>query len=181
MKTSENVNDIFLALIKAKETLTNAPKNATNPFFKSNYADLATVLDTINCPLKENGLMILQSPCSIEGNLGLTTRIIHVSGQWVEESFPIPLTKNDPQALGSAVTYSRRYSLAAMMGITQEDDDGHSAVETIDDIKKNIDKCKTQAECDSIGKAIKLKNLKPDDIRALVEYARKKYTSLQAV
>jgi hypothetical protein len=126
MITSELVDKIFPALVKAQSVIKNAPKNSENPFFKSRYADLATIIDVAKEPTANNGLAVLQSPSTEDGKVKITTRIIHESGQWVEDSISFTLQKTDPQSVGSAITYGRRYSLAAMLGIAQEDDDGNA-------------------------------------------------------
>lgn len=127
MKTSDTTREIFSALVKAQSQITHAPKNAENPFYKSRYADLATVIDTARAPLHENGLAIMQTPSVIDGELCLTTRVIHTSGEWAEDTVICAMVKKDPQSAGSAITYYRRYSLAAILGIAQEDDDANSA------------------------------------------------------
>jgi hypothetical protein len=139
MITSESVDKIFPALVKAQSMVKNAPKNADNPFFNSKYADLATIIDTAKEPTSHNGLAVLQSPSTEDGKVKITTRIIHDSGQWVEDSITFTLHKTDPQSVGSAITYGRRYALAAMLGIAQEDDDGNRSSDTTANTKKSTD------------------------------------------
>lgn len=127
MTTSEQVDKIFPALIKAQSEMGNAKKTSANPFFKSKYADLAEIIEVSKIVLTENGLGIIQSPIGNGNNIGVTARIIHESGQWIEDTITITPTKNDPQQAGSAITYARRYQLAALFNIAQEDDDGNSA------------------------------------------------------
>jgi hypothetical protein len=102
-------------------------KEANNPFFKSKYASLANILDTIQKPLSECGLAISQFP---DGN-ALTTIILHAdSGEWMESSYVMPVAKqNDPQAMGSAMTYARRYALGSILNLNiDDDDDGEKAM-----------------------------------------------------
>lgn len=131
MMTSEKIDLIAPALLAAQKEIGNATKNAKNPHFKNNYADLGAVIDAVKEPLNKNGIVILQSPSGgiAESNcLYLTTRLLHTSGQWIDDVAWSPLPKADPQGVGSATTYLRRYSLAAMLCITQEDDDGVAAM-----------------------------------------------------
>ena len=128
MKTSETISKIATALLTAQKAITFAAKDANNPFFKSKYADLPTVIDAIKPALNDAGIAFVQSASPSEaGTLALTTRLIHVSGEWIEDTAITPLVKQDPQSYGSAITYLRRYSLAAMTGLYQDDDDGHAA------------------------------------------------------
>lgn len=128
MKTSETLSKIAPALLKAQKAITFAAKDTDNSFFKSKYADLPAVIDAIKPALNDNGIMFIQtnSP-SDAGFLCLTTRLMHESGEWIEDTASIPLPKNDPQGYGSAATYGRRYALAAITGLYQDDDDGNAA------------------------------------------------------
>lgn len=128
MKTSENINELATALAKAQSKIEAAPKDSANPFFKSHYADLSSVWGACRGPLTENGLAIVQTADSAEGTVDITTRLLHSSGQWIEGTLRLAPTKNDPQGFGSAITYGRRYGLAAIVGIVaDEDDDGNAA------------------------------------------------------
>ena len=105
----------------------SAAMKSENPHFKSKYADLTSVLDTILPPLNANGLAMLQFPGKREGLTTLTTRIIHESGEWIESEAGMVPNKPGPHAEGSMLTYLRRYSASAIMGLTQSDDDGNAA------------------------------------------------------
>jgi len=131
MRTSETLTKIAPALLKAQKAITFAAKDTANPFFKSKYADLPAVIDAIKPALNDNGIVFVQtnSP-SDAGFLCLTTRLMHESGEWIEDTATIPLPKNDPQGYGSAATYGRRYALAAITGLYQDDDDGNAASQT---------------------------------------------------
>lgn len=128
MKTSESITKIAPALLQAQKSITFAAKDAANPFFKSKYADLPTVIDAVKPALNGVGIVFIQTATPSEhGTLSLTTRLLHESGEWIEDTATAPLQKNDPQGYGSAITYLRRYSLAAITGLYQDDDDGQAA------------------------------------------------------
>lgn len=125
---SENIGELAAALSKAQAAMPNASKDATNPHFKSRYADLASIWDACRKPLTDNGLAVIQAPVAAEpGYVGLTTTLLHASGQWIAETVSAPLTQNTAQSIGSALTYLRRYALAAMVGVAPDDDDGNTA------------------------------------------------------
>jgi hypothetical protein len=127
MQQSETVGALAAALAKAQGEMENATKNAKNPHFKSNYADLAEILNTARPVLARHGIAVVQSPSYEGGEVQLATTLMHTSGEWVRGFASAPATKQDPQGIGSAVTYLRRYALAAFVGIAQEDDDGQAA------------------------------------------------------
>jgi len=129
MKHSESIALLAGALAKAQLQIEPASKNATNPHFRSHYADLASIWDACRGPLGANGLSIVQFPCDGEvGRIGLCTMIVHSSGEWMSETITVKALKEDPQFLGGVLTYLRRYSLAAVVGVTAtEDDDGNAA------------------------------------------------------
>lgn len=127
---SENITELSKALLGVQKNLQPAIKDATNPFCKNRYATLNSVMDSCRSALLENGILLTQYPVPVEGeNLGLVTKLIHAeSGQYQASLAIIPLAKPDPQAMGSAFTYGRRYAISAMLGITaEEDDDGNAA------------------------------------------------------
>lgn len=128
MRSSELINELATALCAAQSVMGGAVKGAANPFFKSKYANLSDVMQVVKQPFFENGLSYVQFPVSGEGSAGVATRLMHTSGQWLEQEFLLPLVKKDPQAGGSCITYARRYGLAAMAGIPQVDDDAESAM-----------------------------------------------------
>ncbi len=131
MEMSENISALAEALAKAQGEMKNAAKSSDNPFFKSKYADLAECLSVVREPLAKNGLSVFQANEGIvEGNkLAVTTLLMHSSGQYLKTTSSYPIQKNDAQGFGSTLTYARRYSLAAALGIAQEDDDGNAACE----------------------------------------------------
>lgn len=128
MKTSDSIVNIAQALLKAQRAITFAVKDSKNPHFKSTYADLGSVIGACKAALNESGIVFMQMPSPSEsGTIALTTRLLHSSGEWIEDTATCPLQKSDPQGYGSANTYLRRYALAAAVGLYQDDDDGHAA------------------------------------------------------
>ena len=128
MNHSETIGELTEALAKAQGKLTYAVKDSANPFFKSKYADLESVWDACRSPLSENGLSVMQFPGEfIDGCMSLTTILAHSSGEWISQEMSVPVTKPDAQGAGSALTYMRRYALAAVVGVVQADDDGNAA------------------------------------------------------
>lgn len=125
---SENINELMSALAKAQGKIQPAFKDKANPFFKSSYADLASVWSACREALSENGLAIVQTVVTnADKAMNLVTTLGHSSGQWMKSEMPIISQKLDPQSLGSAITYYRRYTLAAMVGVAPEEDDGEAA------------------------------------------------------
>jgi hypothetical protein len=127
MLMSENVADLAASLALAQGEVENASKNSSNPHFRSKYADLAEIINTVRPVFAKHGLAVLQSPSYADGLVSVTTLLTHKSGQWIKDTASAPASKLDAQGVGSAVTYLRRYSLAAFAGIAQEDDDGNAA------------------------------------------------------
>lgn len=128
MNKSEQINELATALSKAQGELENASKSSNNPHFKSRYADLAEILNTIRPVFSQHGLAVTQCPSFEGGIASVETVLMHSSGQWISSVISAPCSKQDAQGVGSAITYCRRYALAAVAGIAQEDDDANSAV-----------------------------------------------------
>jgi hypothetical protein len=126
MSTSENINELVGALAKAQSEMENAPLDAQNPHFRSKYATLAAIRNATMPTLTKNGLVVFQTIDTADGGLCLVTRLAHTSGQWARSVYPLPTTSK-PHEMGSALTYARRYSWAAITGIAaEEDDDGNA-------------------------------------------------------
>ena len=128
--TSQEVGELAKALINVQRQLQPATKDANNPFTKSRYATLNSVMDSCREALLSNGIWLCQYPVPAEsGCLGLVTKLTHAeSGQWQSSLAVVPLPKADPQGVGISMTYTRRYALSAMLGIvTEEDTDGEFA------------------------------------------------------
>ena len=127
---SDQIRELAQALIKVQEQLQPATTDANNPFTKSKYATLNSVMDSCRDALLSNGIWLCQYPVPAEpGYLGLVTKLTHAeSGQWQSSLAVVPLPKADPQGVGISMTYMRRYALSAMLGIVTEDDtDGEFA------------------------------------------------------
>ena len=130
MIQSESIANLTLALSIVQGKMTHAIKDSANPFFKSKYADLESVWDSCRSLLADNGLAILQFPglySELDKSMSLTTIISHKSGEYISQEMSVPVTKADAQGAGSAITYMRRYALAAVVGVVQADDDGNAA------------------------------------------------------
>lgn len=153
MNTSEQIHELATALSKAQGEMGGAVKDSANPFFKSKYADLASVREAIRAPFLKHGLAVVQFPAteytsapepyewtSKQGEkrygvrvvcvVSILTRLMHASGQWLEDRVSTMLPTGDPQAVGSAITYLRRYALQSVAGVAPEDDDGEAAHRT---------------------------------------------------
>ena len=178
MKSSESINELASALCAAQSQMGGAVKDSANPFFKSSYADLTSVIKAIKQPFSDNGLSYTQFPVTDENGMGVCTRLMHVSGQWLEDQFILPMVKRDPQAASSSLTYARRVSLSSIAGIPTADDDAESAMLRGDDkkvvsddqiiaIKKLLDE--TGADSEKFCKWLKVRSV--DQILA-VHYDR---------
>ena len=131
MNQSESIVELAKALAKAQGEMGGAVKGKSNPFFKSKYADLPAVIEAIKPAFTKNNLCYVQFPISNQVGAGVTTRIMHNSGEWLEGDFIIPC-KQDAQGIGSAITYARRYGLQSAAGVPAEDDDGNHAARESD-------------------------------------------------
>jgi hypothetical protein len=128
MNTSESIKNLAASLCKAQAEMGGAVKDSKNPFFKSDYADLTSVIKAIKEPFANHGLSYTQFPTNDDGRIGVSTLLMHESGEYLEHSYTLPTTKADPQAAGSAITYARRYALQSIAGIPTADDDAESAM-----------------------------------------------------
>jgi len=126
---SEAINELSGAMLKVQAEISPAVKDRENPFAKARYATLNSVVEASRESLLRHGIWLVQySVPADHGHLGLVTKLIHgASGQWQASLMVMPLAKTDPQGYGSALTYARRYSLAALVGLVVEDDDGEAA------------------------------------------------------
>ncbi len=115
-----------MALVSAIGELQNVAKTASNPYFKSKYAPLDAIVDATRPVLLKHGLAISQTPLYMEGSAGVETTILHTAGHSTTTTLLLPLKDQSPQGVGGAITYARRYALAAVLGLaTEEDDDGN--------------------------------------------------------
>ena len=127
---SESIANLAKALSIVQGKLTHAKKDSANPFFKSKYADLESVWDACRDLLANNGLAVAQFPgtySDLDKTMSLTTVLTHESGEWISQEMSVPMSKVDAQGAGSCISYMRRYSLAAVVGVVQADDDGNAA------------------------------------------------------
>jgi hypothetical protein len=159
MTTSNEIKNISAALVAFHKEVGKIAKDAKNPFFKSKYASLSGILDAVDEPLVNNGLAIVQFP---DGDNGLTTRLVHISGEWMESTYTMKPVKDTPQDRGSMLTYQRRYAIGAILSLNiDEDDDGNQSsgkgqqqpvkqVNVTETIKADIDNCQTEEQLKAI-------------------------------
>lgn len=139
-RRSESIAQLAAALAAAQGEMTGARKDSANPYYKSKYADLASVIEAIRGPLAKNGLAYMQFPRAVPDGIEVETVLCHSSGEWVSETLRLPAVSTyerkdgsiaerfDSQTCGSAITYARRYGLQSITGVAAEDDDGHAAM-----------------------------------------------------
>lgn len=134
---SESIKNIAKALVEFHKNVGKIKKGETNPFFKSKYANLSAILDVIDAPLQETGLSYVQFPV---GKNQLTTLLMHSeSGEWIQGTYEMTPTKNDPQGQGSVITYQRRYALGGVLGLNiDEDDDGAKGSKPVPGVKLGV-------------------------------------------
>ncbi len=137
MEKSSSIKHIAGALLLFQTKMDKIGKDSNNPFFKSKYASLSTILEHIQIPLAESGLSFAQFPTNGEG---LTTILMHAeSGEYLQAEYQMTAQKNDPQGRGSAITYQRRYALGAILGLNiDEDDDGNEASKPVSKSKADL-------------------------------------------
>ena len=122
------MKELAKALVTAQAAMSHAAKDSKNPHFKSAYSSLASVIDAVRPHLAANGLAFVQKLHNSDNSVGVETVLIHESGEEMSCGILyIPVTKNDAQGLGSCVSYGKRYSLQAALGVASEDDDGNAA------------------------------------------------------
>ena len=166
MNKSESITNLAKALAIFHTHVGKVSKDAKNPFFKSKYASLPNILEAIREPLEKSGVVVSQFPSGVNG---LSTILIHSeSGEWMEDTYTMPVAKqNDPQAVGSAITYARRYALASSLGLNvDEDDDANAAsqqpkpkaepanpvTEYTKPIMEEVDRCKSKEDLAAVWK-----------------------------
>jgi hypothetical protein len=142
MNKSDSIAALAASLAKAQGAMKGAVKDSANPFFKSKYADLASVVEAIRAAFSANGLSYIQTvEPSDKDEVRVETTLLHASGEWISCGvLSLPVSKADAQGYGSALTYARRYSLSAAVGVAPEDDDGNAAVaaKPKDDYSKHL-------------------------------------------
>lgn len=164
-KQKNSKSNIYTALAKAQGQFQAVAKNQDNPFFKSKYLTLAGIIDVIRKPFSENGLCLIQSPSVIKQDnsifVTVKTTIAHASGDTLENELTLPIVTgqriSDAQAIGSAITYARRYALQSLVGVSadEEDDDGNSACNRVEQKPKPKEEKKQETQkCCKCGKDI---------------------------
>lgn len=128
MNQSESLAKLAPALVKAQAEMGVALKDSTNPHFRSRYADLTSIITASRDALTKNGIAVVQRSHPNDRGVQIETTLVHSSGEWIGDGgLFLPASKVDPQGFGSAMTYARRYGLAAMLQVVQDDDDGNAA------------------------------------------------------
>jgi hypothetical protein len=127
MQRSDSIGAIGAALAKAQADIKPAIKDAKNPHFQQNYADLSSVWEACRAKLAANGIAVVQSPEANDAQVSITTLLVHASGEWISGTLTLKARDASPQSVGSAITYGRRYGLASMVGVAPDDDDGEGA------------------------------------------------------
>ncbi len=127
MNKSESITNLVKSLTAFQGKMIAVKKDANNPFYHSKYATLDIIWDAIRKPLSENGLSITQTMNLINDKSALETTLYHISGEWISGTQLVNPIKDDPQSLGSAISYARRYSLSAILGIVADEDDDANA------------------------------------------------------
>jgi hypothetical protein len=180
MNKSDTLTKLAPALVKAQASMAGATKSAANPFFKSKYANLEEVIKVVKAAFAENGLSFVQFPVSGDGAAGVETIILHESGEFIGNEFLLKCAKADPQGMGSAITYARRYGLQSACGIPSEDDDGNAASEpmskarAIELLSQAIDIKALQSAWKSISSEDVAKN---PDVLGLKEARKSEFTT----
>jgi hypothetical protein len=164
MKTSTEVGKIAAAFLKAQKNIGAASKGSANPFFKSKYADLGSVMEACKEALNNEGISVLQPVTNIaDGKHAVTTRLQHESGEFFEDTMILEVPKLTMQDLGSAISYARRYGLQAIGFIPAEDDDGEKSMKRGPDLSKVPIKSATKELVKAVEQSLKGKTL-PDTL-----------------
>jgi hypothetical protein len=153
MKHSDELKNLAKALAKFQADIKDPARDKDNPYFKSKYVALDGLLDAIRPVLAANGLSFIQSPVSNGQDMGVATLLMHDSGEWIEsDPFMLHAVKNDPQAGGSAITYARRYSLSAVLGVAWDDDDDANMATKGHQSRSNAQNAPAKGDCTKAGR-----------------------------
>jgi hypothetical protein len=144
MQNEPGMSKLAEAMSKAWPELKNATLNKVNPHFKSRYADLPAIIDAVREPLAKHGMSFAQTTHMTGDGLVLRTTLLHSSGQSISSEYPLPMMLDKPQQMGSALTYARRYSLAAICGIAADEDDDANAAQSVKNGKPITDEQKDE-------------------------------------
>jgi hypothetical protein len=126
MKMSDTIAELATALSIAQGQIEDATKSSKNDYYKSKYADLASVRAAIRQPFADNGLSVAQFPRTVPGGVEVETMLIHTSGEFMAETLFMPV-KHEPHPIGSGISYARRYALMSIANLAADDDDGNAA------------------------------------------------------
>lgn len=163
MERSTSIVSLAKSIMRLQEMVGKIIKDAKNPFHNSKYATLSHILDSLEVPSRECGISYIQIP---DGQNGLTTIITHLeSGEYIQATYNMNPSKSDPQALGSAITYARRYALSSMLGLNIDDDDDGNAASG-----KNTDNGKQKGNHNNNAPAKPWLNPNTDQWRSAVKY-----------
>jgi len=187
LNKSESIANLVKALSTLQGELKDADKNALNPHFKSKYADLSEVLGNLRPLLAKNQLALSQFPSFENGIVSVTSLLAHASGEWIESTASAPATKQDVQGVGSAITYLKRYSAAAIVGMASadQDDDGNS-VSTIQKVEnkpivkqevkdfrpQTVDAAKIETIIQGYAKALVIAGISEAQVNEKIDIAR---------
>lgn len=170
MNKSENIQDLAKALCAVQKELQPAKKEGYNPHFKSHFADLNSVWNSCRELLTKNGLSVAQvNGLGLENTVIIETVLLHESGQWISGELALPLAKHDPQGVGSAITYGRRYALASMLGIVSDDDDDGNAASRNGQVKAEKPSAGSNTSIGDIATAAQIGLLKNRAMKAKVD------------
>lgn len=162
---SESLDKLLPALIAARAEFPAVKKDGFNPHFKSKFSTLKAVQAATGSVLDRHGLVVTQFPSEVEGKPALTTWLAHASGQYIVDTTTLSMTKQDPQAQGSAITYLRRYGWSAVLGlVTDEDDDDGNAATIVAKVDPNA--AKGRAEFQRVVDAAKRAGISKDDAQS---------------
>lgn len=151
MKHSDELKNLAKALAKFQADIKDPARDKDNPYFKSKYVALDGLLDAVRPVLAANGLSFIQSPVSNGQDMGVATLLMHDSGEWIEsDPFMLHAVKNDPQAGGSAITYARRYSLSAVLGVAWDDDDDANMATKGHQSRSNAQNAPAKGDCTKV-------------------------------
>ena len=182
MNKSESIGKLAEALSKAQGTIKGAIKDSKSHF--GTYSDLASVWEACREQLAENHLSVVQTPCDNDLGISVETILMHSSGEWISNVLTIPVDKNNAHGVGSALTYARRYSLSAMVGIAPMEDDGDEAVKSIDtkskDANTSVDPKVLKKHLKDISSSDTMPSLKEANIVAF-KFARDDQDALSAI
>lgn len=177
MRTSDTIKELATALSKAQAIMRPASKDSENPHFKSKYSDMASIMEAVREPLASNGLTVWQDASTNELGVSILTRVVHISGEWVEFGpFTVPVGRKDAHGIGSATSYAKRYALSAALGVvSDEDDDGNKAMESVARMAQPKKASNFIQELKSIDPMQKITENQTEELRAILRECSPEY------